>query len=71
MVYFTEIRKTQHYTDEHEQEVQWSDVVEIIFKSAKSIRKKAGKYEIEADQHYILMELKGNVLYVVNAKRKR
>ncbi|MBI2142329.1 hypothetical protein HYU15_02460 [Candidatus Woesearchaeota archaeon] len=37
----------------------------------KSIRKKAGKYEIDDGRHYILMELKDRILYVINAKRRR
>lgn len=70
MVYFTGIKKTKHYTEEHEQNVPWSEVIEVIFKSSKNIRKKEGKYEIETDKYYILMELKNKVLYVINAKRR-
>ena len=70
MVYFTEIKKTKHYVEEHEQNVPWSEVVEVIFQSSKNIRKKEGKYEIETDKYYILMELKNKVLYVINAKRR-
>jgi len=71
MVYFTDIKKTKHYQEEHEQNVPWGEVIEIIFKSSKNIRKKEDKYEIETDKYYILMELKNKVLYVINAKRKR
>lgn len=71
MVYFEEIKKTKHYEEEHEQEVPWSEVIEIIFKSSKSIKKKGNKYEIETDKYYILMKLKNKILYVINAKRKR
>ena len=71
MVYFTEIKKTQHYEENHELDVPWSEVIEVIFKSSKDIRKKGNKYEIEAGNYYILMELKSNVLYVINAKRTR
>ena len=71
MVYFTEIRKTQHYIDNHEQDIPWSEVVEIIFMSSKNIKKKYDKYEIETDKYYILMDLKSNDLCVINAKRKR
>ena len=31
MVYFTEIEPTQHYLEEHEQNVPWDKIVEIIF----------------------------------------
>ena len=41
MVYFTTIKKTKHYEEQHEQNVPWSEVVEVIFKSSKRIRKKA------------------------------
>ena len=71
MVYFTAIKKAEHYEKEHELNVSWSEVVEIIFRSSKNIKKKHDKYEIETDKHYILMELKGKALYVINAKRKR
>ena len=71
MTYFTSIKKTKHYQEEHEQQVPWSEVVEVIFKSSKNIKKKEDKYEIETDKYYILMELKNKVLYVINAKRKR
>lgn len=70
MVYFTGIKKTRHYEEEHEQEVPWSEVIEVIFKSSKTIKKKEDKYEIETDKYYILMELKNKVLYVINAKRR-
>ena len=60
MVYFTEIKKTQHYIDNHEQDVPWSEVVEIIFKSSKQIKKKGEKYEIETDKSYVLMELRNS-----------
>ena len=71
MVHFTSIKKTTHYEQEHEQNVPWSEVVEVIFKSSKNIKKKDDKYEIETDKYYILMELKNKVLYVINAKRRR
>ena len=71
MVYFTEIKKTKHYEENHEQDVPWSDVIEVIFNSSKNIKKKDNKYEIENNKHYILMELKNKVIYVINAKRKR
>ena len=68
MVYFTSIEPTQHYLDEHSQEMPWDKVVEIIF-SVKNPRKKGDKFEIEKDGYYILFEIKNNVLYVINAKR--
>ena len=71
MVYFTSIEKTSHYREEHEKDVPWSEVVEVIFKSSKNVKKKEGKYEIETGKYYILMELKNKALYVINAKRRR
>ena len=71
MVYFTGIKKTKHYEEEHEQDVPWGEVIEVIFKSSKNMRKKEDKYEIEAGKYYILMELKNKMLHVINAKRKR
>lgn len=71
MVYFKEIKKTKHYIEEHEQNVPWSEVIGIIFKSSKYIKKKGNKFEINTEKYYVLMELKNKVLYVINAKRKR
>jgi len=69
MVYFTEIEPTDHYLEEHEQDVPWNKVVEIIF-STKNPRKKGDNYEIEKDGYYILFEIKKNILYVINAKKQ-
>ena len=60
-----------HYQEEHEREVHWSEVVAVIFQAAKRMRKKGEKYEIETETYYLLLELKENVLFVINAKRKR
>ena len=68
MVYFIDIQPTNHYIEEHEHDVPWDKVVEIIF-STKNPRKKGDNFEIEKDGYYILFELKNNVLYVINAKR--
>jgi len=68
MVYFTEIEPTVHYLREHEKNVPWDKVVEIIF-STKNPRKKGDKFEIEKDGYYILFEIKNNILYVINAKK--
>ena len=66
-MYFTEIRKSQHYVDHHENEMPWSKVVEIIL-TTKNKRKKGDKIEIETDRYYLLCELKDCVLWVINAK---
>lgn len=71
MVYFIGIKKSKHYEEKHEQEFPWSEVIEIIFKSSKNIKKKYNKYEIETNEYYLLMELKDKFLYVINAKRRR
>lgn len=68
MVYFTEIEKTNHYIENHEREVPWNKVIEIIL-TTKSPRKKGDKFEIEKDNYYILFEIKNNILYIINAKK--
>ena len=68
MVYFTGIESTEHYSEEHEKDVPWDKVVEIIF-STKNPRKKGDKFEIEKDGYYILFEIKDAILYVINAKK--
>ena len=66
MVYFIEIKPTNHYLEEHAKDVRWDKVVEIIF-SVKNPRKKGNKFEIEEGGYYILFEIRNNVLYVINA----
>ena len=68
MVYFKEIRPTDHYLQEHEQDVPWNRVVEIIM-ATKNPRKKGGKFEIETNDEYVLFERRENIIYVINAKK--
>ena len=68
MVYFTGIEPTGHYLEEHEGSVQWDKVIEIIL-TTKNPKKKDNKFEIEKEGHYILFEIKKNILYVINAKK--
>lgn len=64
---FKHIRKTNHYKEYHERNFPWSKVIEIIL-TTKNPRKKGDKIEIKTEKHYILCELKNNVLWVINAK---
>lgn len=66
---FNGIKKTEHYIKNHEENFPWSDVIKIIFQSSKNMKKKGDKIEIETDRYYILCELKGQTLWVINAKR--
>ena len=67
MVYFKDIKPTEHYLEEHANDVPWDKVIEILF-SIKNPRKKGNKFEIEGNAYYILFEIRENVLYVINAK---
>jgi hypothetical protein len=69
MVYFTKIQPTEHYLTEHEKDVPWDEVVEIIF-STKNPRKKENKFEIETNKYYVLFKVENNILFVINAKRR-
>jgi hypothetical protein len=69
MVYFTEIQPTEHYLIEHQKDVPWDEVLEIIF-STKNPRKKGDKFEIETDKYYVLFKVENNILFVINAKRR-
>ena len=69
MVYFTSIEPTEHYLKNHEKNVSWDKVVEIIFRT-KNPKKKEDKLEIEDKDYYILFEIKNNVLYIINAKKE-
>ena len=70
MVYFTDIKPTAHYLEDSTNNLGWGKVVEIIF-ATKNPRKKGDKFEIEQDTYYILFEIKGNILYVINAKNTK
>ena len=68
MVYFKDIKPTDHYLEEHEKDVPWDKVVETIL-TTKNPRKKGDCFQIEKDGYYILFEIKNNILYVINAKK--
>ena len=70
MVYFTDIQPTDHYLKEHQKEVPWDKVLELIY-FTKNPKKKQDKFEIEKDGYYILFEIKNSVIYVINAKKER
>lgn len=68
MVHFTEIRPTRHYLEAHADEVPWAEVVGIIL-TEKKPRKRVDRFEIQSDGVYVLFEIEGGVLWVINAKR--
>ncbi len=70
MVYFKSIKKTLHYTIHHERYFPWSKVVETIM-TTKNIRKKGNRLEIETPNCYILCDLEGDILWVINAKYRK
>lgn len=69
MVYFEEMQPTEHYLENHESDVPWDKVVEIIL-ATKNPRKKGDKFEIETERYYLLFEIREKVLYVINAKKR-
>ncbi len=70
MVFFTDIQPTAHYLEEHEDNVPWDQVIEIIL-TMKNPRKKGNKFEIERDNYYLLFEIRNNTLYIINAKNTK
>jgi len=66
-MYFKGIRKTKHYKENHEKNVPWSKVIEVIL-TTKNQRKKGDKIEIKSKNYYILCQLENNILWVINAK---
>ena len=68
-MFWKDIRRTKHFEEYHRGILAWSDVVRLIH-LIKNKRKKGTKIEIENDAFYILCELKGHILYVINVKRK-
>jgi len=69
MVYFIEIRPTDHYLEEHANDIPLDEVIEIILRT-KNPRKREDVFEIEDNKCYILFKIKNNILYVINAKRR-
>ncbi len=69
-VYFTSIRATRHYEEEHAKDVPWHTVIQIIL-TTKNPRKKGDVYEIETATHYVLFTIEKGTLSVINAKVKR
>jgi len=70
MVYFEAIKKTKHYINEHEDDVPWSEVINVITKSSKNMRKKRGKIEIKNRNYYIVGKIEKKTLFIINAKRR-
>lgn len=68
-MYWKEIKKSEHFESYHKGALAWSDVVRLIY-TIKNKRKKGNKIEIEDSRFYILCELKGKILYVINVKTK-
>lgn len=70
MVYFTDVQPTKHYLEEHEKQVSWHKVVEILL-TTKNPRKKGSTFEIEKDNYYIVFTIRDGILYVINAKEQK
>lgn len=70
MVYFTDIKKTEHYKEHHEKHMTLFEVTKVIFEERKNIRKKGENLEVETKKHYILFKIINKIAYVINAKRK-
>ncbi len=68
-MYWKEIRRSEHFEMHHKDVLAWSDVVRLIY-AIKNKRKRGDKIQIENDKFYILCKLEGNVLHVINVKRK-
>lgn len=70
LIIFRAIKPDKHYLDNHQNEVPWHEVIEVIF-TTKDKRKKGEKIEIKTNKHYILCKLKNKILWVINAKLKK
>jgi len=69
-MYWTEIRRSRHFEEYHKSVLAWSDVVRLIY-TIKNKGKKGNKIQIENKKFYILCRLEGNILYVINVKKKK
>ncbi len=68
-MYWTEIKRSEHYEKYHKGTLPWSEVIKLIY-LIKNKKKKGSKIQIENERFYILCEVKENVLYVINVKRQ-
>ena len=67
MVFFKQIKPTNHYLEEHAKLFPWHKVVELIL-TTKNPRKKKDKFEIKKGGKYVLFKIENETLYVINAK---
>ena len=68
-MYWKEIRGSSHFKEHHKATLAWSDVIRLIY-TIKNKRRKGNRIEIENKRFYILCQIKGKVLYVINVKKK-
>jgi|ETNmetMinimDraft_11_1059920.scaffolds.fasta_scaffold37545_1 hypothetical protein len=69
-MYWKEIRRSKHFERYHKDLLAWSDVIRLIY-TIKNKRRKGTKIEIKDERFYILCELQGETLYVINVKKNR
>jgi hypothetical protein len=69
-MYWTEIRKSEHYNLYHSNVLSWAQVIQSIY-LIKNKRKKGNRIEIEDDRLYILCQIRNKTLYVINVKVKK
>lgn len=69
-MHYRSIRKTEHYKTHHEKHFPWSKVIEIIL-TTKIKRRKGDEIQIKTKNHYILCQLKDDILWVINAKHQK
>ena len=67
LIFFTEIKPSRHYLEEHQYEVPWHEVVEVILRT-KNPKKNGDTYEIK-NGYYIIFAIRKGKLVVINAKR--
>jgi len=68
-VWFKEVRKSVHFDEYHKGTLAWNELLQLIY-SIKKGRKKGDKFEIQNDRLYILGEVNGKILYIINVKKK-
>ena len=70
-MHFKAVRKDKHYIENHERQVPWMEVLTVIGKTEKYMRKKGENIEIEYKDYYFLCKFREGYLYVINAKRRK
>jgi hypothetical protein len=70
MVYFTQIEKTEHYKQDHAEEVPWDKVQEILA-NPDQIKTRGNILFFYLGDYYLICKIEENVLRVLDARNAK